>query len=137
MFDRTLIMPRVDGGTHHHHHTEKRAPTDESVKLLREMEQAAQDKLDASIRLEANGFECVVQVFERMIDGDFAIVVHFSLNGNRHKVEYFHDPRHDYQSLGRGVLKSVSEEIARSAIPALAETVTARFGKSFFQRKGA
>lgn len=61
MFDKYEIRA---GDQHHHHHRsevhEHRAPTDDSVKLLREMEQAALDKVMGTFRLEGCEVDCVL-----------------------------------------------------------------------------
>ncbi len=62
MFDRYEVRP--GGGTHYHTITENRAPTDESVRLLKEMETAARDKVQASIRVENCPVDCVLNAWE-------------------------------------------------------------------------
>jgi histidinol-phosphate/aromatic aminotransferase/cobyric acid decarboxylase-like protein len=60
MFDSYTLRA---GDQHHHHRTEvheHRAPTDASVKLLREMEQAALDKILSTFRLEGAPVNCVI-----------------------------------------------------------------------------
>jgi hypothetical protein len=124
MFNRTFV---IGGGheTHTHHHTtvEKRAPTDESVKLLREMEKCAKDEVDKSIRLNPNGFDCVVRSFYDGPTGDTIIRVIFALNGRRMEAEYVHHQYAYIQSLGAGVLKAVSERIAERALAELSKQI--------------
>lgn len=62
---------------------EHRAPTDESVKLLREMEQAADARRIASMRLESNAFKGMVEVMRHMRDQRTEAVAIFDLNGSR------------------------------------------------------
>lgn len=64
-----------------------RAPTDESVRLLREMEQAAIDKITGSVHIGDNGFECVVNVQREVLTLDLIGVAIFSLNGKRFTVQ--------------------------------------------------
>lgn len=60
---------------------EHRAPTDASVALLKEMEQAARDKITESIAISGNGFECVVHLMlDLASDAKIAKAV-FKLNG--------------------------------------------------------
>lgn len=66
---------------------EKRAPTDESVRLLREMEQAARDKVEQSINVGGNGFECVVHVMKEAMSMDTVAVAIFKLNGKPMRAE--------------------------------------------------
>jgi hypothetical protein len=73
--------------TEHHHHraevVEKRAPTDESVKLLREMEDAVREKMLASLPIKGNAFEGHVVVEHSIFQAEIAAVAVFSLNGRR------------------------------------------------------
>ena len=62
---------------------EHRAPTDQSVALLKELEQAARDKVEHSINVGGNGFECVVHIHKSAIDMDTVAVAIFKLNGVR------------------------------------------------------
>jgi hypothetical protein len=54
MFDKTTLVLAPTRDQHHHHRTEvheHRAPTDESVRLLREMEQKMRDRVLDSIHV--------------------------------------------------------------------------------------
>jgi hypothetical protein len=124
MFNRTLV---IGGGhsshTHHYNVDEERAPTDESVRLLREMEKAARDEVVKSIRLNVNGFDCVVRTFYDAPTDDTIIRVLFSLNGQKMEAEYIHDRYGDVKKLGEGVLKAVSDRIAESALHELSKLI--------------
>lgn len=87
MFDRVLIAPPGRSQTHYHNHRsevhEHRAPTDESVRLLKEMEEKALAKLIGSYDVESNGFTGKVAIFD---DGPMlkrVAVAIFSINGHR------------------------------------------------------
>lgn len=79
---------------HDHHHTEtktiveKRAPTDESVKLLREMEAAALAKIIDATRVGDTTFECVVHAQKDVVSDSDMYRVIFSLNGKRMTVDH-------------------------------------------------
>lgn len=90
-----------------------RAPTDESVRLLKEMEQAARDKVDHSIRLEGNGFECVVEIMlDNMSDQRIARAV-FVLNGKRMDAEARVSRRDDNPATLAGALRdAVAQRLA-------------------------
>lgn len=92
---------------------EHRAPTDESVRLLKEMEQAARDKVDHSIRLEGNGFECVVEIMlDNMSDQLIARAV-FVLNGKRMDAEARVSRRDDNPATLAGALRdAVAQRLA-------------------------
>ena len=83
MFDTYQVGPRslsADVSV-----TEKRAPTDESVRLLREMEQKAENEVLKAIRLEGNDFKGVMhQAYDPMTDDDRYAVI-FEMNGKRYK----------------------------------------------------
>ena len=66
---------------------EHRAPTDQSVKLLREMEKAARDKVEQSIRVSDNGFECVVHVMHNGFEHETIARAIFKLNGKEMRAE--------------------------------------------------
>ena len=84
MFDRISVQR---GPTHVSQHvTEQRAPTDESVRLLREMEEAARAKIVESLLLKSNGFEAVVHRSDRFDCLLTVFDVHYSLNGGKRHV---------------------------------------------------
>lgn len=64
---------------------EKRAPTDESVRLLAEMEKAARDKIIGSIPLTDNALTGHMVVAREYATNETATTVAFSLNGQRFK----------------------------------------------------
>lgn len=66
---------------------EVRAPTDESVRLLAEFEAKAREKIDQSIRLEGNGFECVVEISLDTLQDAYIATAIFKLNGVRMRAE--------------------------------------------------
>jgi hypothetical protein len=66
---------------------EHRAPTDASVALLKEMEQAARNKIEASINVGGNGFECVVNIMKEAMSMDTVAVAIFKLNGKSMRAE--------------------------------------------------
>lgn len=92
---------------------EHRAPTDESVRLLKEMETAARDKIDQSIRLDGNGFECVVEIMlDNMSDQRIARAV-FVLNGKRMDAEARVSRREDSPATLAGALRdAVAQRLA-------------------------
>lgn len=66
--------------------TEKRAPTDESVRLLREMEKEALNKIVKNIDLSNNQFSARLLVFEDLLNLNNKGKVLFSLNGKKHEL---------------------------------------------------
>ncbi len=104
-----------------HRVTEKRAPTDESIRLLREMEQAALDQVEKSFRVEANGFSCLVQFFSRPEFSENVFRVYFDLNGKKHKVDVTTNGYHKKEDIPKMILQAIAEEISRECIPDLAK----------------
>ena len=104
MFDKTIIEQR----TNHTYVTEKRAPTDESVRLLREMEAKARSEVIKSIQLPSNELSGVVHMMRDVMSCSTNIAVLFKLNGKEHKVlislEDFRD-----DSLDKRIEKMVDE----------------------------
>lgn len=71
---------------HEHHVTERRAPTDESVKLLREMEAEARNAVVASVRVSNTHIDIVAHKhYDTLNDLDRYRMV-YSLNGVRRVV---------------------------------------------------
>ncbi len=68
---------------------ENRAPTDESVRLLKEMEEEVKNNIIDSIRLTNNGFEGQVLVNQNYINGQLDILVVFKLNGKKIVTKFF------------------------------------------------
>ena len=85
MFDRLVVLPgktRTEYVTREVH--EHRAPTDESVKLLREMEAAADAKRIASFKLDANNLKGVIEVWHEQHNYRVCARAVFDINGSRH-----------------------------------------------------
>lgn len=76
------------------HVTENRAPTDDSVKLLMEMERAAEDKLVSSGTLENNILSGKFYEFLDHLHQEIKVHVVFMLNGKEYK---FHTTIQIYQ----------------------------------------
>jgi hypothetical protein len=89
MFDRTIIVPgrtRTEYVTREVH--EHRAPTDESVKLLREMEQKARDQVIDAVHVGDAHFECVIHTMNHVLDGSTEMLAVFSMNGKKMTVSH-------------------------------------------------
>lgn len=88
MFNKTYINR---GSTHSHitaNVTETRAPTDESVRLLSEMERAAEEKLVAryTAKIEDNGLNATILVFDyNRLDLTNVCYIAFTLNGHKYE----------------------------------------------------
>lgn len=129
MFNRTLAVIAPERHvTEHVHVTHRHAPTHESVRLLTEMEQAARDKIEASIKVGDTAFECVVHVLFDHASGDRIFKAVFSLGGVKMRVEHRVNAYRD-ADVGKddgiiGLRDMMAREIAsaildRAAVPAL------------------
>lgn len=97
---------------------EYRAPTDESIKLLREMESKAKEQVIKAIAVVDNKFNCSIQMWQDSLSCSFDILVAFDLNGERltakHRI-FMHEIK-DTHEVVQELLKAVSDEIARHLI---------------------
>jgi hypothetical protein len=127
MFDKYTVH---GGGTSHNTTTitEKRAPTDDSVKLLREMEEAAEKKMLGAIRLDTNTMSgIVVERMRQALTADSDLLVLFDLNGKRHKhviqmreSSFLLDKRSAFEQLA----KSLAEEIVNQLVEQVVREIT-------------
>ena len=105
--------------------TETRAPTDESVRLLKEMEEAARNKVDQSIRLDGNDFKCVVEIMQDAMSDQRVAYAVFELNGKRMTAEHRVSRRDDNPAaLAIGIRDEIAKTIATAVIgAALSESI--------------
>ena len=82
MFDRYTYSKNYN----HTRVTEQRAPTDESVRLLKEMEEKAREKIIDSFTVNDTHFEC--KFFQEMdvVTQEMKYVVIYSMNGKKRTV---------------------------------------------------
>jgi hypothetical protein len=89
MFDKTIVFPTKPYGDSYTPVTvtEKRAPTDESVRLLKEMEEKALEKIVNSISVRDCQVECQILVEKSYLNQSNHYVVVYSMNGKKGKVQ--------------------------------------------------
>jgi hypothetical protein len=93
--------------------TEKRAPTDESVRLLVEMEAAARAKVIQSIRLENTPVDCVIHVGQDYAQAKCMVMAAVMVNGKRLEVQRDFDLfSADQEKIATTMLTAISERIA-------------------------
>jgi len=95
-----------------------RAPTDESVRLLKEMEDAAEKKIIESVHVKSNAFECVVHVMDDALSDEKIYRAVFSLNGKTMTAEHRHsarDPDDRFAGID-GLVNEVAKVIARDTL---------------------
>lgn len=121
MLDRIYVTPRPQHVYHRTEATEKRAPTDASVQLLREMEDAAEKQIIKSIKVGNTEFECVVHVVRESMSLDTIYRAIFSLNGKQliviSRTSDYNTTRQDRM---RALVEAIAEKIAIEIVaPAL------------------
>lgn len=127
MFDqhirRTEVMNVHETSTHTAQNystvTEKRAPTDESIRLLREMEAAAKASVLKAIRVANTEFECVIHTKNDHLNGRLDVMAVFQMNGKRCVVNTYVDPFTDkgHDAVTR-LVNEVAKEVAHNIIGA-------------------
>lgn len=118
MFDRTTIVRErasADVNVRHDIH-EHRAPTDASIKLLREMESAAQAKIVKSVAVQDNAFSCVVQHFKDFASDRDVFRAVWSLNGCKRVTDFSAWRTDDRASTMIALRDKIAEEIATIAL---------------------
>jgi hypothetical protein len=94
---------------------EKRAPTDESVRLLAEMEQAARDRIVQSIRVNTNEVSCQILVFNEPHSTDFIARAVLDINGQRVTADVRLNPD-DQSNFMKTLRDAVASEIATKVL---------------------
>jgi hypothetical protein len=95
--------------------SEHRAPTDESVRLLREMEKAAEDKVFARFTVGGNMLKGKAQLWEEMASNTVKIRIAFTLNDEKHDwtVETDRFDWHDRKKVAEIVHAELAKRLAR------------------------
>lgn len=117
MFDTYKVTHLTPPGYKYVEVTEKRAPTDESVRLLREMEEKARSQVIKSVQLDSNVVNAQVwKLYDPLgWKNKFGIVV--NLNGKKILVETETDPSDDKDKQLRAIYEALSERIAAEIMP--------------------
>lgn len=111
--------------TTHVDHTvhEHRAPTDESVRLLKDMEEAAKEKIVASLYTPQNTFGSTWLISRKDFGFEHEYVCRYSLNGVAHEfktTEELIDHR-TQEELLKSVFEKFSKHFAAHFVPSLLE----------------
>jgi hypothetical protein len=110
MFDTYLT--RHETISRHTTVTENRAPTDESVKILRDMEERAEKKVLNSVRVQNTPVDMVIHTMRDYFTGDNIYACIFKINGHQKRVEYRAYCEKDKLSVAIGIRDAVAKEIA-------------------------
>jgi hypothetical protein len=83
MFNRTNVFLSEQPSYGYAEIKEVRAPTDDSVRLLREMEEKAREQVLKTVRLEDNVLKSVIHTYRNPLSCDVKFCVQLELNGRR------------------------------------------------------
>ena len=125
-----LVVP----GTQKHYHNSKsevhehRAPTDDSIKLLRKMEKEARKQVEKSIRVTNTNFDCNILMQAEPWNAEYCILIMYTLNGTKRKVEArvksYLEKNEMYEEIGRTVLEAVAKDISEQVLNNLSNVVS-------------
>ncbi|MGV0879447.1 hypothetical protein V6767_20130 [Martelella sp. FLE1502] len=127
MFNRTTTVMHNSPSDIHYTIEEKRAPTEESVRLLREMEREVINRVDGKVRLHDNDFECVAHAEFDDLNGETVIYIRFMLAGRRMKTECRIEGDKNIDAVGQKVVDSISKTIAQEALGSMAQSMLPMF----------
>jgi hypothetical protein len=119
MFDRVQVTHLTPPGYQYVNVTEKRAPTDESVRLLKEMEQKARDNIIASIELDSNLVKGRVFVMKEWLSGKNNFAVLMDINGKRVEIKVSTDEYNSVESQMQRIYEEIGKRIAVEVMPAV------------------
>lgn len=91
---------------------EYRAPTDESVKLLKELEKEAVNKIESVIKVDNQTFSCVIYKSYVSLFHYIEFVIIYKLNGKERRVVVNTNEEDSVDTVIGKLLKSLSEDIA-------------------------
>jgi len=119
MFDTIHVNRVFDSSLRAVTVTEKRAPTDESVRLLKEMEQKARDNIIASIELDSNLVKGRVFVMKEWLSGKNNFAVLMDINGKRVEIKVSTDEYDSVESQMQRIYEEIGKRIAVEVMPAV------------------
>lgn len=97
--------------------TEHRAPTDESVRLLKELEREAQNKLVGIIRNKDNGIDFSAHVFDDCLNPfEHSIAISCSVNGKKIDFTMRLPCELKRVELANAIVNEIGKEIARQLV---------------------
>ncbi len=113
MFDRTIVHQAPGQIRAEINVTEKRAPTDESVRLLREMEAKAKAEVIKATAVNDNHFTGVIHTMFDALSQQTTVRLVYSLNGKKLTTDYHIDEsaKSQYDSIN-GLIDAVARDVA-------------------------
>lgn len=134
MFNKSLYL--TPSQSNHHIHNSNinvnRAPTDESVKLLREMEEAAQKEIEKSIHVKNNTFDMNVCFQQNFYNQEYDIIIRYKLNGNDYKTSVSIDMvEKDIRNITEIIVEHLAKDIVLNCFEPLANSLHGVFSNKF------
>lgn len=113
MFDRTTIHQAPDHIRAEISVTEKRAPTDESVRLLREMEAKAKAEVIKAVAVNDNLFNGVIHTMFDALSYQTTVRLVYSMNGKKLTTDYqINESAKSENDSINGLIDAVARDIA-------------------------
>lgn len=108
--------------------TEHRAPTDDSVRLLAEMQRAAERKVIEAVRVTDTPVECVIHVREDFMNQKTTYMAVFKVGGSKMTATYDALPDDDKDKVAIGIRDAVAKEIANRLVSGAMPQMLAKMG---------
>lgn len=112
MFDRTIVHQAPDHIRAEITVTEKRAPTDESVRLLREMEAKAKAEVIKAVAINDNLFNGVIHTMFDALSYRTTVRLVYSMNGKKLTTDYHIDDSRSLDDSIAGLIDAVAQDVA-------------------------
>ena len=112
MFDRTIVHQAPGQIRAEINVTEKRAPTDESVRLLREMEAKAKAEVIKATAVNDNHFTGVIHTMFDALSYRTTVRLVYSMNGKKLTTDYHIDDSRSLDDSIAGLIDAVARDIA-------------------------
>lgn len=112
MFDRTIVHQAPGQIRAEINVTEKRAPTDESVRLLREMEAKAKAEVIKATAVNDNHFTGVIHTMFDALSQQTTVRLVYSLNGKKLTTDYHINDSRSLDDSIAGLIDAVARDIA-------------------------
>jgi len=112
MFDRTIVHQAPDHIRAEITVTEKRAPTDDWVRLLREMEAKAKAEVIKAVAINDNLFNGVIHTMFDALSYRTTVRLVYSMNGKKLTTDYHIDDSRSLDDSIAGLIDAVARDIA-------------------------
>jgi hypothetical protein len=118
MFDKTIVLPGSQHHSHNHSHNvtvhEHRAPTDDSIRLAKEMEEKVKNQILGTAIVNNNSFEIALYKLHHISCHSFRAV--WMLNGSKHHIDIEVSMLKTKQEIATAVRDEVAKAIASNML---------------------